>query len=133
MNHLAILRGQDLVDKIISGTKTIESRWYMRRSAPWDKIFVGDRVFFKKSCGSIQASARVKKVVQKVFLNEKDFLSTAKKYELEIGVDVVKFIKKIPKYSILIFIDSVKIEKKIKIENKNYGNAWIINPKLCHF
>lgn len=133
MNHLAILRDQDLFEKIISGVKTVESRWYVRRIAPWNKIFADDRVYFKKSGGSIQVSARVRKVVQREFSDKKHFLSTAKEYEKEIGVDVVKFVKNIPKYCVLIFLDSVRVETKIRIEDKNYGNAWIINPKLCHF
>jgi len=39
MDHVAILsKKYELLDKIISGEKTIESRWYVNRIAPWNKM-----------------------------------------------------------------------------------------------
>lgn len=39
MDHLAIMNPKrKLIPKILSGEKKIESRWYMMRVAPWDKI-----------------------------------------------------------------------------------------------
>ena len=49
---------------ILAGRKTIESRWYVHKVAPWDKIFAGDTVYFKESGCPITAKAHVSKVLQ---------------------------------------------------------------------
>ena len=35
--------------KILSGEKTIESRWYKKKIAPYNKIKESDKVYFKES------------------------------------------------------------------------------------
>jgi len=48
MNHIAIMRKSwGLAEKILTGEKTIESRWYETRRAPWGKIKKGDIVYLK--------------------------------------------------------------------------------------
>lgn len=50
MHHIAIMNGPwNLIPKILSGEKTIESRWYRTRRAPWGGIRAGDTVYFKDS------------------------------------------------------------------------------------
>lgn len=53
-----------LIPKILAGEKTVESRWYLARRAPWDGIAAGDAVFFKDSGRPVTARARVAKVLQ---------------------------------------------------------------------
>ena len=54
MDHVAILRkakvsrGDNLLQDILDGTKTIESRWYVNKISPWDKIKSGDTVYLKE-------------------------------------------------------------------------------------
>ena len=49
MDHLAIMRKSwDLTAKILSGEKTIETRWYKNKSAPWDKIKPRRYNFFQR-------------------------------------------------------------------------------------
>lgn len=65
MHHVAILRKSwKLIPKILSGDKTIESRWYQARFAPWDRIKAGDVVYFKDAGELITATAEVEKVEQ---------------------------------------------------------------------
>lgn len=50
MHHVAIMKPSwKLIPKILSGEKTIESRWYQTRRAPWNGIAAGDVVYFKDS------------------------------------------------------------------------------------
>ena len=50
MDHVAIMnKSWGLIPKILSGSKTIESRWYKTKRTPWDKIAKGDTVYFKNS------------------------------------------------------------------------------------
>lgn len=43
MYHIAILaKRRKLLDKILSGEKRIESRWYLTRRTPWGRIAPND-------------------------------------------------------------------------------------------
>jgi len=43
------------------GEKQIESRWYVNKINPWNKVKVGDTVYFKNSGDPVTAKVRVKK------------------------------------------------------------------------
>ncbi len=63
MDHIAIMGPKwKLIPRILSGEKTIESRWYKTRRAPWGMIHVGDTVYFKDSGKLITAKATVSSV-----------------------------------------------------------------------
>jgi len=65
MEHLAIMKKSwGLTDKILSGRKKIESRWYSARRAPWDRIKKGEIVYFKDSGGPVRTRTEVDKVMQ---------------------------------------------------------------------
>ena len=65
MEHIAYLNKKELIDNILSGKKTIESRWYKRRFNPWDDITVGEKIYFTLSGSkSVTAKAIVDKVIQ---------------------------------------------------------------------
>ena len=65
MEHLAIMRKSwGLLSKILSGEKTIESRWYKNKYAPWGKIQKGDTVYFKNTGEPVSVRAEVFDVLQ---------------------------------------------------------------------
>jgi len=65
MDHLAIMNPKrKLIPKILSGEKTIESRRYMMKVAPRNKIKADDTVYFKDAGKEVTASATVAKVLQ---------------------------------------------------------------------
>ena len=65
MDHLAIMNPKrKLIPKILSSEKTIESRWYMMKVAPRNKIQSGDMVYFKDAGKLVTACAIVDKVLQ---------------------------------------------------------------------
>ena len=87
-HHLAILRvSSRLLEKILSGQKKIESRWYCSRIAPWDRIKKGDIVYFKYSGKAVTAKATVKKVLQFSDLTPLKVNYLWQRYFKEIGVD----------------------------------------------
>ncbi len=61
MDHLAILTKR-FMDKILTGEKTIESRWSKDRRSPFERANPGDTVYFKYSCGPIAARAIIRRV-----------------------------------------------------------------------
>jgi hypothetical protein len=52
--HLAIMTGPYL-DRLLDGTKTIESRFSRHRVAPFERVASGDVIFFKRAAGPITA------------------------------------------------------------------------------
>lgn len=81
MDHLAIMKKSwGLTKKILTGQKTIETRWYMNKSAPRDKIKVGDTVYSKDSGCPVTIKATVSQVDQFADLNEKKIQDILKKY-----------------------------------------------------
>jgi hypothetical protein len=52
--HLAVMSGPYL-DRILDGTKTIESRFMRNRTAPYGQVAVDDVIFFKPTCSPITA------------------------------------------------------------------------------
>lgn len=116
MHHIAIMKKSlGLLPKVVSGEKTIESRFYNSRRAPWRKIKVGDTVFFKNSGEPVTVSATVSEVLE----NPKNLDA----YKLSICLtDLPK-----KKYSILIFLTSVQKIEPFEINKKGFGSmsAWI--------
>ena len=65
MEHVAIMKKSwGLTQKILSGRKKIESRWYKIKYAPWNRIKSGEAVYFKDSGEPIAVRAEVDKVIQ---------------------------------------------------------------------
>ncbi|MFT5730205.1 MAG: ASC-1-like (ASCH) protein [Desulforhopalus sp.] len=61
MDHLAIMH-KHFMNKVLSGEKTVESRWSKDRRSPYGKIQTGDTIYFKFSSGPVAAKADVSKV-----------------------------------------------------------------------
>ena len=133
MDHVAIMKKSwKLLPKILSGEKTIESRWYMNRSTPWDKIKKGDIVYFKNSGEFVTVKAEVKEVKQFENLNSVKVRQILTKFGQKDGIgisDLSKFYKmfKDKKYCILVFIKNPRKIKPFEIDKSGFGSmsAWI--------
>jgi len=131
MDHVAIMnKSWQLIEKIISGEKTIESRWYQTKRTPWAKIFKGDTIYFKNSGKMIIAKASVSEVKQFEISNVLEAQKLINKYGSEIClVNInVKSWDRIPKYCVLIRLDDPKLIKEpFQINKKGFGSAtaWI--------
>ena len=85
MEHIAILR-QPFFNMILSGEKTIESRWSLSRIAPFERVKAGDVIWLKETSKDITARAIVKKVkFYNLTKNKADEIK--KKYGKEVGTD----------------------------------------------
>lgn len=131
MKHIAIMKKSwKLIPKILSGEKTIESRWYKNRIAPWDRIKSGDKVYFKDSGEPVTAVATVSKVLQFENLNKESFEEIMQKYADQIGLKHREYNEyyQSKNYCILIFLRNPrKLEKPFKINKKGFGisSAWL--------
>jgi ASC-1-like (ASCH) protein len=128
-----------LVPKIISGEKTIESRWYINKSAPWGKIKKGDTVYFKNSGEPVMIKAEVKEVLSFENLNCLKVKEILRKYGKEDGIcekDKGKFYElfKSKKYCLLIFLKDPEEIKPFEISKEGFGmmSAWICAGNINH-
>jgi len=131
MDHIAIMKKSwKLIPKILSGEKTIESRWYKNRVAPWNRIKSGDTVYFRDSGEKVTVKAEVNKVLQYEKLDRKQFTEIMTKYAQEIGLTKISYNEyyQSKNYCILIFLDNIeKLPKPFLINKTGYGisSAWM--------
>ncbi len=132
MNHLAIMKNNGFLEKIESGEKTIESRWYKFKKSPYDIVKIGDQIYFKSSGKDVTLTSKVTKVIQFDELNEKKIKDILKAYGRDIGIEkenINNFFLSVKdkKYCVLMFLTAIKQITPFKITKKGYGNmsAWI--------
>ncbi len=131
MHHVAIMKKKwKLIDKILSGEKTIESRWYKNRYKPWNSIKAGNLVYFKNSGEAVTAVAEVEKVLQFDNLDKNQFNYIIRNYGKSIGLRNAKYSDyyKSKNYCILIFLkDAKELQCPFSIDKTGYGNAcaWL--------
>lgn len=138
MDHIAIMRKSwGLTEKILSGEKKIESRWYETRRAPWGRIHAGETVYFKNSGEPVNIKAAVSKVLQFDNLTPKKVRELLKKYGKADGIEKNKehkFFKRFKnkKYCLLIFLKNPRKIKSFEVDKRSFGmmTAWISVPKI---
>ncbi len=125
MKHIAILR-QPFFDMVLSGEKTIESRWSMNRVAPYNKVKVGDIIYLKETGKDVTATAKVKKV-NYYELTPQKVEEIRIKYGREIGTDKFEDWQSTmqKKYCTLIWLEDVKDIDPIKVPRSN-GAGWLL-------
>ncbi len=129
MYHLAILSKESgLLAKILSGEKTIESRWYKYPKTPYQNIFVDDIIYFKESGAPVTAKAQVSRVLFYAGLDQDKINQILTEYGSEIGVPLSYANRlKGKNYCALIFLEGVETIPPFQIDKTGYGNmtAWI--------
>lgn len=135
MDHVAIMNPKfGSIEKILSGQKTIESRWSKLKIAPFNKVESGDTVYFKYSGKPVTACATVSKVLQFEKLDAKIFKYIVDNYGHQICLQDTKYDTwyKTKNYVTLIFLKSPKRVKPFQIDKSGFGSgcAWITTLKL---
>jgi len=131
MEHVAIMKKSwGLTQKILSGQKTVESRWFKFKSAPWDRISQGEIIYFKDSGSLVSVKAVVDKVVQISDLTSDKVTTILNEYSADLGIsDVSGFCElfKDKKYCILIFLKKPESIEPFDIDKSGFGSmsAWI--------
>lgn len=129
MDHLAILsKKRKLLGKIISGEKTIESRWYKFKRIPYDTVKTGDWIYFKDSGESVTAKAKAEKVILFENLTRNKIISILKEYGKRICIPL-SYSKRLEgkNYCVLIFLKNVEKVGPFEIDKTGFGmmSAWI--------
>lgn len=133
MNHIAIMKKSwGLTQKILTGEKTIEERWYKFKRAPYGVAKAGDIIYFKDSGKPVSVKAQVTKVLQFENLTPEKSQEIVKKYaHADLGgKEITKEIKEYTSnknYCVVIFFENPKGVKPFEIDKKGFGlmAAWI--------
>ncbi len=127
MKHLAIFKGEG-AEKILSGKKTVESRFSKRKDPPYGAISAGDLVYIKPSGKDIIGQFRVKKVIFFDGLEIADIGEIREKYGKELAIDESYWKgKEEARYATLIFIaaSSRFLTSPVNIPKKDL-RGWVV-------
>jgi len=134
--HIAIMKKSwGLTKKILTGEKTIESRWYKNRYRPWNHINAGDDIYFKDSGEPVTVKANVHKVFQFENLNPQKVREILLKYAKDDGLgiesgQIEKFYEmfKNKRFCLIIFLKGAKKIKPFNIDKSGFGSqaAWLV-------
>lgn len=125
MKHIAILR-QPFFDMVLSGEKTIESRWSFNKIAPYGKIKQGDEIFLKLTGKPVTAKTKAK-FVQFFELTPQLVEEIRVKYGKQIGTDKFEDWQSTlnKKYCTLIWLDEIERVEPLQVPKSN-GAGWIV-------
>ncbi len=138
MDHVAIMKKSwGLTQKILSGKKKIESRWYLNKCVPWNKIKAGEKIYFKDSGEPASVVATVEKVLQFCDLTPFKVDEILKIYGDDDGIeetDMHAFYERFKdkKYCMLIFLKNPQKIEPFEIDKKGFGAmaAWICTKDI---
>ena len=125
MKHIAIFR-QPFFDMILRGSKTIESRWSLKKIAPYQKVKKGDVILLKQSGKMVTATAKVKDVKYfELTPSIADYIN--EQWGKQIGIEYFDnweaFRRK--KYCTLIWLEEVKCVEPFEVKKSN-GSGWLV-------
>jgi ASC-1-like (ASCH) protein len=133
MDHIAFMqKSWGLTEKIATGQKVIESRWYNVKYAPWGRISPGDSIYFKNSGEPITIQAKVSRVINFSDLTPEKVHSILEDNSKELGIDepdIQRFFEmfKHKRYCILIYLKDAHHIQPFEINKQGFGtmSSWI--------
>ena len=138
MQHVAIMKKSwGLLPRILSGQKTIESRWLINQSGPWGKVREGETIYFKNAGEPVTARATVSHVLELDNLNPQRIRDILDFYGEDDGIPSeelplyeAQFRDK--QYCVLIFLEDIQPIVPFNIDKQGFGaqTAWITVPSI---
>lgn len=133
MDHVAFMhKSWGFTGKIATGQKTIESRWYNVKYAPWERISPADTIYFKNSGEPITIQAEVEKVRYLSDLTPPKVQTILEHCANDMGIeepDIQKFFElfKHKRYAILIYLNHARRIQPFEINKQGFGarSSWI--------
>ncbi len=125
MQHVAIMNPKvGAIERILSGQKRIESRWYKNKIAPWDKVNAGDTVYFKYSGKPVTTKAIVEKVKQFEIKNLDEVGQIIKSYpDIDLVDKNYEVWAKGKRYCILMWLKDAQEVEPFNIDKTGFGSA----------
>jgi len=123
--HLVILK-RPYLRAVLSGRKSIESRFMKTRCVPYEKVSAGDRLFFKESGGKVCATGMAGKVMNFKNLTGQRTMQLKRKLNRRIlGDDLYWEQKRDCRWGVLVWLKEVKAIEPIRINKKDW-RGWVV-------
>jgi ASC-1-like (ASCH) protein len=130
--HLVILK-KPYLDAILSGQKSIESRFTRTKHHGFGRVLVGDKLFLKESSGPVCATAKVAVVKNFENLTPKRIVEIKQQYNHHIiGSDEYWRSKSDCRFGFLVWLGEVKSIKPVRINKKDW-RAWVVLTEKENF
>jgi ASC-1-like (ASCH) protein len=127
-SHLVILK-RPYLQAILSGRKSIESRFMKIKRVPYAKVSAGDRLFFKESGGKVCGTGKAGKVMQFKGLTDQRIIQLKRKYNQRIcGADSYWEQQKDCRWGVLVWLKEVRAIEPIRIDKKDW-RGWAVLTK----
>jgi hypothetical protein len=121
-----------MIDKLATGQKSIESRWYGRKQAPREKISPEDAVYFKNAGEPVMLQAQVSMTRYFSDLTPQRVHSILEQYGGQIGIEPEQLSTfyerfKHKRYAMLIYLKNARYIPSFEIDKTGYSamSAWI--------
>lgn len=133
MEHVAIMsKSWGMMQKILNGSKKIESRWYSAKFRPWGAIRAGDMIYFKNTGEPVRLRAEANRIVQLSDLTPVKVARILARYGEDSGIErqsIPDFMEKFKnkRYCILIYLKNPVLTQPFEIDKTGFGAmaAWI--------
>lgn len=132
MVHLVYCDDKEKVlEKILSGTKTMIIRAAAGRKIPHSRVFEGETLYFmKKGTGIISVTATVKSVQNYVKLSEDEILNTLEKNQEKLDLTEKQKARWHKKCMCLVEFENVKKITPLEFDHQNNMDDWLIIEKI---
>lgn len=130
--HLVILKKPHL-DAILSGRKTIESRFMRTKHTPFEQVSSGDKLFFKLSGGPVCATATAAAVKTFGNLSAMEIFRIKDEYNHNIDGNEVYWQSKMDcKFGLLVWLSDVRAIEPVETGKKDW-RGWVVLTEKEHF
>jgi len=130
--HLVILK-KPYLDAILTGRKTVESRFYRTRHKWLSQISKGDKLFLKASSGPVMATATVAEAKHFDNLTPRQIAELKRQYNRHIAGDEQYWREKMnSRFGILVWLKDVQ-QITPRFIRKFDWRAWVVLTKTEHF
>ena len=129
--HVAILK-KPYIDLVVDGQKTVESRLTQNALPPYRMIQLGERIYFKESCGPFRAMGVADTVEFHEGLTPSEVNAIRRKWNDRIcGDDAYWKLKANRRYASLISLRDVEPIDFAPRFTKSNGLAWFVLDETC--
>ena len=124
-------RSWRLIDCILNEQKTIESRWFIRQTSPWNQVHPGDTIYFKETGCPVTAKAQVSQVKQFSHLTPEQKTTILRQYSDKLCppslLPQIKQYIQPKKHCLLIFLANPQPIKPFHIDKTGFSpmSAWL--------
>jgi hypothetical protein len=122
---------EDVLEKIISGTKTMVVRGAAGRKIPHSRVFAGETLYFmKKGTGLVTATAAVKAVQNHVKLSEKEITKIFEDHQNKLDLSNNQKKRWHKKCLCLVEFENVREISPLEFDHQGNMDDWLMIEKI---